>query len=129
MNFGLSGICINGQKTAQRRASALDRINVVRVVTHVRRQVLEISRHFLYESNNTSTYQRWLSVIDPMLESLKNSRVIEEYMVSMDEQFVTDYDRDNSRLPGKISIKPTKLVEFVSIDLEINNQSTRYLDN
>lgn len=129
MNFGVDGICINGQKTAQRRASALDRVNVVRVVTHVRRQVLQISRQFLFESNHTATYQRWLSVVDPMLEALKNARVITDYVISMDEEFVTDYDRDNSRLPGKISIKPTKLVEFIDISLRLDSQTTSYLEN
>jgi hypothetical protein len=128
VNFGTNGIVINGQKTTQRKATALDRINVVRVINYVRKQVLQLSQNFLFESNHPVTYTRWVGVIEPMLDALVNSRTITAYQVQMDETTVTDYDRDNSRLPGRIAIQPTKLIEFVEIDLRVDNQSVTYIE-
>ena len=128
MNFGVSGIVINGQKTTQRKSTALDRINVVRVINYIRKQVYQISLGFLFESNHPVTYQRWVTAVDPMLDALKNAGTISDYQIKMDETTVTDYDRDNSRLPGSIAIKPTKLSEFIDISLRVDNQSTVYID-
>lgn len=127
-SYGVSGIVISGQKTTQRKSSALDRINVVRVVNYIRKQVTQVSLNFLFGANQGDTYTRWVAAVEPMLDALKNAGTIGDYVVSMDETSVTAYDRDNSRLPGKIKIRPTKLVEFIEIDLQVDNQSAVYLE-
>lgn len=128
VNMGVTGTIINGQKTAQRRPTALDRINVRRLVNYVQRTLQQVTQYFVFEPNDSATWQRWQNTVEPKLDALKNSQAISAYKVQMDETTVNIDDLENSRMPGLVAIKPTKSAEFIPITLRIDNQSAVYND-
>lgn len=126
VNMNVTGIIINGQKTVQRKPSALDRVNVRRLVNYVQRKLQVLARSFLFEQNTSVTWTRWLTVVEPMLDTLKNSGAITDYKAMMDETTISSDDLENGRMPGYIAIQPVKSAEFIPIYLRIDSQSTTY---
>lgn len=129
VNMGVTGTIINGQKTAQRQPTALDRINVRRLVNYIQRIVQQATQYFVFEQNDSTTWTRWQTVIEPKLEALKNSEAISAYKIQMDDQTVDTDDLENGRMPGLLAIKPIKSAEFIPITLRIDNQSAVYNDS
>jgi len=116
VNFTREGITVWGQRTLQRRPSALDRVNVRRLLLMMRKAIAASTKYLVFEPNDEFTWNEWEGMVEPYLEGLKNSRALYDYMVQMDENTVTPQAIDQGRMPGQIIIKPTKAAEFITID-------------
>jgi len=120
VNFPQDGITIWGQRTLQRQPTALDRVNVRRLLLVMRRVIAGSTRYVVFEPNDEFTWNSWRGLVEPYLESIKRARGLYDFFVQMDEEVVTDYDIDQNRMPGKVHIKPTRSAEFIPIDFVIH---------
>lgn len=109
-----------GQKTIQARASALDRVNVRRMLLEVKRQILGIARRLLFQRNNPQIRTRFINALSPRLSFIQLNQGIEAFRIIMDDSNNTLRDQQNYRLNGKVIIVPTRTIEFVSIDFIID---------
>lgn len=113
-----------GQKTLQAAASALDRVNVRRLLIDVRRKVRSIGDRFLFEPNRESTLARFSTAVEPVLASIQERQGLDRYKVLIDTSTTTQADVENNTIRGKIFLQPTRAVEFISLSFEINNNGT-----
>jgi phage tail sheath protein FI len=123
VNYKGKGIVIWGQRTATREASAVDRINVRRMMMQVRKTVEESTAYFVFDPNDETTWRSWKNQISPYLDTIVVGRGFREYKIVMDETTVTDEARDRNEMPGIVYIKPTKTAEFIPIDFVLVAQS------
>jgi hypothetical protein len=121
VNYHRQGIVIWGQRTLQRKTSALDRINVRRLMNLIRKSVALTTAYLLFEQNDELTWRRWVGIISPFMEMLKQSRAMYDYRVVMDATTVTPFHIDRNQMPGQIWIKPTRVAEFIPIDFIITS--------
>lgn len=120
---------IYGQKTLQAAKSALDRVNVRRMMLEVKRIIMTITREgFVFEQNTPDTRKRWVSQVTPRLGLVQVQQGIESFRVIMDESNNTQEDVENNRLKGKIVIVPTRTVEFIAIDFILTNAGVSFLE-
>jgi len=117
--FPGQGICVWGQKTLQIAPSALDRINVRRLLINLKKFVASSSNYLVFEQNVASTRNRFLSIVNPYLESVQQRNGIYAYQVKMDEQNNTPDLIDRNILYGQIFIQPTRTAEFIILDFNI----------
>lgn len=110
-----------GQKTLMQDSSALDRINVRRLLINLRRQVKDIATSLLFEPNRASTLQRFNELVEPILLNVKKREGVERYKVQIDTTTTTQNDIENNTIRGKIYLQPTKAVEFISLDFVVSN--------
>lgn len=125
-NFPNNQFVIFGQKTTQIARTALDRVNVRRLVLEVKRRIELIAQGLLFAQNNQATRDRFISSASLELAQIQLNSGIEGYRVIMDSTNNTDADVDNNRLNGKIIIVPTRAVEFIQIDFVITNSGVSY---
>ena len=125
-NFPNKQFVIFGQKTSQLAKTALDRVNVRRLVLEVKRRIELIAQGLLFEQNNKATRQRFIQNSASQLASIQVNQGIEDFRVIMDNTNNTDEDVDNNRLNGKIVIVPTRAVEFIAIDFVITNAGVEF---
>jgi len=123
VNFVPQGIMIFGQRTAQRKPTALDRINVRRLMIYIRKVILETTRQFIFEPNDGFTWERISNVINPFLNDIKQRRGITEFRVVCDETVNTPVRIDRNEMWCKVLVKPTKTAEMVVFELNVTNQS------
>jgi len=116
-----SGIVIWGQKTLQIAASALDRVNVRRLLIEIRRQVREIASSILFEQNREATLARFSAAVTPRLQRIQALSGLERFRVIIDSSTTTQTDIENNTVRGKIFVQPTKSIEFVSLDFVVAN--------
>ena len=117
--FPNAGFVIFGQKNLQGAKSALDRINVRRMLIEVKRLVFGVARSILFEQNTTATRARFISQATPLLAMVQAGQGIEQFKIIMDDTNNTVEDVEANRLNGKIVVVPTRAVEFVAIDFII----------
>ncbi len=117
--FPGQGIVAYGQKTLQDRASALDRINVRRLLITVKKFVASTSRFLLFEQNTATTRTRFLNTVNPYFESIQQRQGLYAFNVVMDETNNTPDVIDRNILAGQIYLQPTKTAEFIVIDFNI----------
>ena len=115
------GIVVWGQKTLQLENTALDRINVRRLLVDVRRKVRNVANTLLFEPNREETLERFAALVNPILQSVQNQSGVDRYKVVIDSSTTTQADIENNTLRGKIYLQPTRSVEFVALDYEITN--------
>ena len=115
MNYRGRGFIIWGQKTTQRKFSALDRVNVRRLVNYLKRLITNVSMDFVFEPNTEYTWLKWVDTIEPYLASIRDARGIYDYEIYMDATTVTEDDINNNRMPGIIRFRPTRAAEFIPI--------------
>jgi hypothetical protein len=115
------GAVVFGQKTLQAAQSALDRVNVRRLMIEVRRAVKVVSQGLLFEPNTQSTWQKFTNQVNPILERIKEQAGIERYKVIMNDTTNSSTDVENYVMRGTIYLQPTKVVEFISLDFVITN--------
>jgi len=115
------GVVVWGQKTMLQSASALDRINVRRLLIDVRRQVREIAQTILFEPNREATLARFTAAVTPRLQRIQALAGLERFRVIIDSSTTTQADVENNTVRGKIFLQPTKTVEFVSLDFVVAN--------
>ena len=109
-----------GQKTLQITKSALDRVNVRRMLLEVKRQILQISRRLLFKRLGPNLRKRFISQLAPKLSFIQMNQGIEQFRIIMDESNNTLADEQQYRLNGKVLIVPTRTIEFVSVDFVID---------
>lgn len=117
--FPGQGIVVWGQKTLQQSASALDRINVRRLLISVKKYISSLSRYLIFEQNVAATRNKFLSIVNPYMESIQQRNGFYAFKVVMDETNNTDDVIDQNILRGNIMIKPVKAIEFVVLDFSV----------
>jgi hypothetical protein len=113
------GVTIQGQKTLQIQQSALDRINVRRLMLQIRRLVAAASQTLLFEPNDQTVRDQFLAKVEPLLLQIQNQRGIFAYKVVVDDFNTASSDSDRNTLTGKIQIKPTSALEFVDLTFQV----------
>ena len=114
--FADTGTIIWGNKTLQIRESALDRINVRRLLLRTRKLISAVSVRLLFEQNDEQVRQEFLRLTNPILESIKKERGLYDFRVTVSND---PEDYDSNTLRGKIYIKPTRSLEFVDLEFII----------
>jgi len=117
--FPGQGIVAFGQKTLQDKASALDRINVRRLLITVKKYIASTSRYLLFEQNTAATRNRFLNTVNPYLEAIQQRQGLYAFRVVMDESNNTPDVIDRNILAGQIFLQPAKTAEFIIIDFNI----------
>ena len=117
---------IFGQKTLKQARSALDRVNVRRLLLEVKRIVIGISRKLVFEQNNSGTRARFISQVVPRLAVIQAQSGIEAFKIVMDESNNTQRDVEENRLNGRIFIRPTRTIEFIAVDFIITNDGVTF---
>jgi phage tail sheath protein FI len=117
--FPGQGIVAFGQKTLQDKASALDRINVRRLLIVLKKFVASTSRYLVFEQNTSTTRNRFLNTVNPYLEAVQQRQGLYAFRVVMDESNNTPDVIDRNILAGQIFLQPAKTAEFIVIDFNI----------
>ena len=117
--FPGQGIVAFGQKTLQARPSALDRINVRRLLITVKKYIASTSRYLIFEQNTTDTRRKFLNTVNPYLENIQQRQGLYAFKVVMDESNNTPDVIDRNILKGAIFLQPTKTAEFIQIDFNV----------
>tara|TARA_R110002049_G_scaffold66504_1_gene173452 strand:- start:61 stop:2136 length:2076 start_codon:yes stop_codon:yes gene_type:complete len=117
--FNGVGTVVYGQKTLQRRKSALDRVNVRRLLIELKTFISSIAETLVFEPNNENTRNNFIGVVEPYLENIVLQEGLNDYRVVMDDSNNTPATIDNNELIGAIFLQPTKTVEFIKLDFNI----------
>ena len=117
--FPQTGVCIWGQKTLQERPTALDRINVRRLLIALKKFIASSSRYLLFEQNTIETRDRFLNIVNPYLESVQQRQGLFAFRVQMDEGNNTPDVIDRNQLVGAVYLQPAKTAEFIVLDFNI----------
>ena len=118
-SFPGQGISVFGQKTLQTKASALDRVNVRRLLIELKKFIGDESRNLVFEQNTLTTRNRFLAKVNPYLESVVQRQGLYAYRVVMDDTNNTADVVDRNQLIGQIFIQPAKTAEFIVLDFTI----------
>jgi hypothetical protein len=118
-SFPGQGIVAFGQKTLQDKASALDRINVRRLLITVKKYIASTSRFLVFEQNTAATRGRFINTVQPYLEGIQQRQGLYAFKVVMDESNNTPDVVDRNILAGQIFLQPAKTAEFIVIDFNI----------
>lgn len=110
------GVVVWGQKTLQKKRSALDRINVRRLLIAAKKFVASSSRYLVFEQNTVRTRERFLKIVTPYFADVQNKQGLFDFRVVMDESNNTPDVIDRNELRGAIYLKPTRTAEFIIID-------------
>ena len=127
-SFPSSGIVVFGQKTLQQRQSALDRINVRRLVIYLKKQISVISTQILFEQNVQATWNRFIALVEPFLQNVKSNFGISDYRLILDESTTTPDLVDQNIMYAKIMIKPARAIEFIAIDFVVASTGASFDD-
>jgi phage tail sheath protein FI len=114
--FPKTGVAVYGQKTLQKGASALDRINVRRLLIELKSQISQIANTLVFEQNTITTRNNFLTRINPYLESIQQKQGLYAFRVIMDESNNTPDVVDRNQLVGQIYIQPSRTAEFINLD-------------
>lgn len=117
--FPGQGICVWGQKTLQIKSSALDRINVRRLLIALKKYIASTSKYLVFEQNVADTRNRFLSVVNPYLENVQQRAGLYAFKVVMDDTNNTADIIDNNILYGQIYLQPAKTAEFIVLDFNV----------
>ena len=126
--FPAEGVVIFGQKTLQAGQSALDRINVRRLLLLLKSRVSAISRTLLFDNNVQSTWARFTSEVEPVLSDVKARFGLTDYKIVLDETTTTADLIDRNIMYAKIFLKPTRAIEFIAVDFVITNTGASFED-
>ena len=117
--FPGQGIVTFGQKTLQTKPSALDRINVRRLLIALKKFIASSSRYLLFEQNTEATRNRFLNIVNPYLASVQERQGLFAFRVVMDETNNTPDVIDRNQLVGQIYLQPARAAEFIVLDFNI----------
>jgi len=118
-SFPGQGVVVFGQKTLQGKPSALDRINVRRLLINLRKFIASTSRFLVFEQNTSSTRNRFLNIVNPYLEQVQANSGLTAFRVVMDDSNNTPDVVDRNQLVGQIFIQPTRTAEFIVLDFVV----------
>ena len=117
--FPGQGVTVFGQKTTQKKASALDRVNVRRLLINIKSFVARSSRTLVFEQNTTDLRDQFLNTVNPYLEQVQSNAGLQAFEVVMDDTNNTPDTIDRNMLMGLIRLQPTKTAEFIVLDFTI----------
>lgn len=121
--FASEGIKIWGNKTMQVRESALDRVNVRRLLLQARKLISAVSIRLLFEQNDDVVRNQFLTLVNPILDNIRSERGLTDFRVVLVD---TPESIDRNELNGKISLKPTRSLEYISIEFNILNTGASF---
>ena len=117
--FPGQGVTVFGQKTLQAKPSALDRINVRRLLIAVKKFIASSTRYLVFENNTAATRNRFLSIVNPYLESIQQRQGLFAFRVVMDDTNNTPDVIDRNIMVGEIFLQPAKTAEFIVLDFNV----------
>jgi hypothetical protein len=117
--FPNQGVVVFGQKTLQKKASALDRVNVRRLLITVKDYISQIADNLVFEQNTIATRNSFLSQVNPYLTSVQQRQGLYAFKVVMDDSNNTADVIDRNQLVGQIYLQPTKTAEFIYLDFNL----------
>ena len=124
--FSGQGHVVYGQKTLQKKSSALDRINVRRLLIKVKKFIASSSRFLVFEQNNTATRAKFLNIVNPYLEQVQAQSGLNAFRVIMDDTNNTPDVVDRNILYGQLFLQPTKTAEFVILDFTVQPTGAQF---
>jgi hypothetical protein len=125
-NFPGEGPVVFGQKTLQQTPSALDRINVRRLMIYLKKRIGEVARTVLFDQNVNATWNRFKAGADPILSDARSRFGVSEYKLILDETTTTPDYQDRNIMYAKVFIKPAKAIEFIAIDFTITRSGIEF---
>lgn len=117
--FPGTGVVVYGQKTLQTKSSALDRVNVRRLLIQLKSYISQVAQNLVFEQNTIATRNQFLSQVNPYLESVQQRQGLYAFKVIMDDSNNTADVIDRNQMIGQIYIQPTKTAEFIYLDFNI----------
>jgi hypothetical protein len=117
--FPGTGVVVYGQKTLQKKSSALDRVNVRRLLIALKSYISQVANNLVFEQNTIATRNQFLSQVNPYLESVQQRQGLFAFRVIMDDSNNTPDVIDRNQLIGQIYLQPTKTAEFIYLDFNI----------
>ena len=126
--FPAEGVVIFGQKTLQVTPSALDRINVRRLMIHIKREVSRIAATTLFEQNVMQTWNNFKADVDTFLGNIKTGLGLTDYKVVLDDTTTTPDLVDRNIMYAKIFLKPAQAIEFIALDFIITDSGASFDD-
>ena len=125
--FPNEGVVIFGQKTLQQTPSALDRINVRRLMIFIKAEIGKVARNLLFEPGVQATFNRFKSQAEPILASIQNRFGLTDYRIVLDETTTTPDLIDRNIMYAKVFLKPARAIEFIAIDFVITNSGAEFV--
>ena len=127
-SFPAEGIVIFGQKTLQKTRSALDRVNVRRLMIYVKKEISRMAATLLFDQNVQSTWDRFTGQVVPFLNNVKLKLGLTDFKVMLDKTTTTPDLIDRNIMYAKIYLKPARAIEFIAIDFVITNSGAAFED-
>jgi len=127
-SFVSEGLVVFGQKTLQMTPSALDRINVRRLLIFVKKEVSRIANGLLFDQNVPATWNRFTGQVVPFLESVKTRLGLTDFKVVLDKTTTTPDLVDRNIMYAKIFLKPARAIEFIAVDFVITRSGASFDD-
>jgi len=127
-SFPNEGIVIFGQKTLQIEQSALDRINVRRLMIHVKKEISRMAARVLFDPNVQVTWNRFLGMVEPFLRGVKTRLGLTDFKVVLDDSTTTADLIDRNIMYAKIFLKPARAIEYIAIDFNITSTGAGFED-
>ena len=124
--FPNEGVVIFGQKTLQQTPSALDRINVRRLMIYLKAEIGKVARNILFDQNVRSTWARFKSQAEPILESVQSRFGLTEYRLVLDSSTTTADLIDRNIMYAKVFLKPARAIEYIAIDFVITRTGAEF---
>ena len=118
-SFPGQGVTVFGQKTTQKKASALDRVNVRRLLINLKTFVASSSRGLVFEQNTNTLRNQFLNTVNPYMEEVQAKQGLNAFRVVMDDSNNTPDTIDRNMLVGQIFLQPTKTAEFIVLDFVV----------
>lgn len=125
--FPNEGVVIFGQKTLQQTPSALDRINVRRLMIFIKAEIGKVARNLLFEPGVQATFNRFKSQSEPILASVQSRFGLTDYRIVLDETTTTPDLIDRNIMYAKIFLKPARAIEFIAVDFVITNTGAEFV--
>ena len=117
--FPGQGVTVFGQKTLQKKASALDRVNVRRLLIDIKKFVAQSSRNLVFEQNTSDLRNQFLNIVNPFLEQVQANSGLNAFKVVMDDTNNTPLTVERNRLVGQVFLQPSRTAEFIVLDFVV----------
>ena len=126
-SFPNEGLVVFGQKTLQQRPSALDRINVRRLMLYLKREIGDVAKNTLFQNNVPATWADFKGKAEPILSDVKNRFGLTDYKLILDETTTTPDLIDRNILYAKVFLKPARAIEYIAIDFVITKTGADFV--
>jgi len=127
-SFPAEGIVVFGQKTLQATPSALDRINVRRLMIFLKKAISGIASGILFDQNVQVTWNRFTGQVEPFLRNVQTGLGLTDFKVVLDSSTTTPDLVDRNILYAKIYLKPARAIEYIAIDFNISREGAAFAD-